>query len=289
MTPRVAQKSNVQVLHMSLPRTGSFSMKAAYEELGMPTYHGFVYIERPQDHLRWFDAVQVKYYGKGKPFTPEDFDDLVGEWAVVSDNPAIGFVEELLQTFPEVSQPYHNLNDQLAHLAIKAKVVLVYRDLDKWYKSYDEGVIRSFFTWKMWAVLNLIEPLQTLKPVTVTRDLQYAMFRCSNQTQWQKNAKLICQEHSEKIRQLVPKERLLEYKLGSGWEPLCKFLDKEIPHKPFPHLNDGKEFELWMRDFQQREVKRGLMAAVRTMRYLIVPVAVSGIALASTRIWRFWA
>ncbi|KAK1445934.1 hypothetical protein CMEL01_10177 [Colletotrichum melonis] len=273
MNSSVAQRSNVQVLHMSLPRTGSFSMKAAYEELGMPTYHGFVYIERPQDHLRWFDAVQAKYYGKGKPFTTEDFDDLVGEWAVVSDNPAIGFAEELLQTYPE---------------AIKAKVVLVCRDLDKWYKSYDEGVIRSFFTWKMWAVLNLIEPLQTLKPVTVTRELQYAMFRCSNQAQWQRNAKLICQEYSEKIRELVPRERLLEYKLGSGWEPLCKFLDKEIPHKPFPHLNDGKEFELWMRDFQQREVKRGLMAAVRTMRYLIVPVAVSGIVLAFTRIWRFW-
>ncbi|KAF4779697.1 endonuclease exonuclease phosphatase family protein [Colletotrichum scovillei] len=213
MTPTVAQSSNVQVLNMSLPRTGSFSMKAAYEELGMPTYHGFVYIERPQDHLRWFDAVQAKYYGNGKPFTTEDFNELVGEWAVVSDNPAIGF----------------------------AKVVLVYRDLDKWYKSYDEGVIRSFFTWKMWAVLNLIEPLQTLKPVTVTRDLQYAMFRCSNRTQWQRNAKLICQEHSEKIRELVPKESLLEYKLGSGWEPLCKFLGKEIPHKPFPHLNDGKD------------------------------------------------
>ncbi|KAK1506516.1 uncharacterized protein CCOS01_16568 [Colletotrichum costaricense] len=219
MTSSVAQRSNVQVLHMSLPRTGSFSMKAAYEELGMPTYHGFVYIERPQDHLRWFDAVQAKYYGKGKPFTTEDFDDLVGEWAVVSDNPVIGFVEELLQTYPEVSQPYHNPKDRLAYQAIRAKVVLVCRDLDKWYKSYDEGVIRSFFPWKMWAVLNLIEPLQTLKPVTVTRDLQYAIFHCSNQTQWQRNSKLICQEHTEKIRELVPKERLLEYKLGSGWEP----------------------------------------------------------------------
>lgn len=24
---------------------------------------------------------------------------------------------------------------------------------------------------------------------------------------------------------------------GDGWEPLCKFLDKEVPHIPFPHLN----------------------------------------------------
>lgn len=167
--------------------------------------------------------------------------------------------------------------------------MLVKRDVSKCYKSYDEGIIRSFFIWKMWAVLHLIEPLQTLKPVTVTRDLQYAMFRCNNQTKWQRNAKMICQEHSEKIRKLVSKERLLEYKLGSEWEPLCIFLDKEISDMPFPHLNGGKVFELRMHDFQQREVKRGLMAAVRIMRYLIVPIAASGIALALTRIWRLWA
>ena len=27
-----------------------------------------------------------------------------------------------------------------------------------------------------------------------------------------------------------------------GWEPLCDFLDVEIPDKPFPHLNDSNEF-----------------------------------------------
>lgn len=100
----MAREPKVQVLHFSMPRTGSFSMKAAYEELGMPTYHGFVYIERPKDQLRWFDAVDAKYYGKGNLFGPEEFNELLGEWAVVSDNPAIGFVEELIATYSEVSK-----------------------------------------------------------------------------------------------------------------------------------------------------------------------------------------
>lgn len=86
-------------------------MKAAYEEFRMPTYHGFAYMERPQDHLRWFDAVQAKYHRKGKLFTTKDFNDLVGEWAVISDNPAIGFVEKLLQTCPAVTHSYHNHKD----------------------------------------------------------------------------------------------------------------------------------------------------------------------------------
>ena len=31
--------------------------------------------------------------------------------------------------------------------------------------------------------------------------------------------------HNEKIRSLVPQDRLLEFHLGDGWDPLCKFLD----------------------------------------------------------------
>jgi hypothetical protein len=39
------------------------------------------------------------------------------------------------------------------------------------------------------------------------------------------------------IRGLVPKERLLEWHIGDGWEPLCKFLGKPVPNVEFPHAN----------------------------------------------------
>lgn len=39
------------------------------------------------------------------------------------------------------------------------------------------------------------------------------------------------------IRGLVPKERLLEWSVEDGWEPLCRFLGKPIPEEPFPHVN----------------------------------------------------
>lgn len=39
------------------------------------------------------------------------------------------------------------------------------------------------------------------------------------------------------IRGLVPKERLLEWSVDEGWEPLCAFLGKEVPDEPFPHAN----------------------------------------------------
>lgn len=39
------------------------------------------------------------------------------------------------------------------------------------------------------------------------------------------------------IRGLVPKERLLEWSVEDGWEPLCEFLGKPVPDEPFPHVN----------------------------------------------------
>lgn len=39
------------------------------------------------------------------------------------------------------------------------------------------------------------------------------------------------------IRGLVPKGRLLEWSADEGWEPLCKFLGKEVPKQPFPRAN----------------------------------------------------
>lgn len=39
------------------------------------------------------------------------------------------------------------------------------------------------------------------------------------------------------VRGLVPKERLLEWEVGDGWEPLCKFLGKPVPEVAFPHSN----------------------------------------------------
>ena len=39
--------------------------------------------------------------------------------------------------------------------------------------------------------------------------------------------------------QRAPKEKLLVLSVKKGWEPLCKFLEKEVPDKPFPWKNIG--------------------------------------------------
>lgn len=54
------------------------------------------------------------------------------------------------------------------------------------------------------------------------------------------------------VRGLVPKERLLEWTVEEGWEPLCAFLDKPVPEELFPHANAaagwaGQEMKLGKR------------------------------------------
>lgn len=45
------------------------------------------------------------------------------------------------------------------------------------------------------------------------------------------------------IRGLDPKERLLEWTVEDGWEPLCEFLGKPIPDEDFPHVNTAEGFD----------------------------------------------
>ena len=80
--------------------------------------------------------------------------------------------------------------------------------------------------------------------------------------------------HNE-VRNVVPADRLLEYKLGEGWDRLCEFLGHEVPNMPFPKLNDGAEFQ----DRLFVIKKLALLRAAKS--YLPVLGALSGIIIAA--------
>lgn len=72
------------------------------------------------------------------------------------------------------------------------------------------------------------------------------MFRCIDSTLdagITKQGKWIYREHCDMIRGMVPPGRLLEWGVEDGWEPLCKFLGKEVPDVEFPRTNDAAGFK----------------------------------------------
>ena len=57
-----------------------------------------------------------------------------------------------------------------------------------------------------------------------------------------------CHAHNQAVMDAVPASRLLVYRPGDGWEPLCAFLDCAVPDTAYPRVNTTAEFkELWRR------------------------------------------
>ena len=86
-----------------------------------------------------------------------------------------------------------------------------------------------------------------------------------------RNARRTYREHYELVRRVTPKERLLEYRLGSGWGPLCEFLGKPVPEVPFPKTN---ETDVLLRQVAELIRRRaGVVLATVVVPLLVVIIA----------------
>jgi hypothetical protein len=88
------------------------------------------------------------------------------------------------------------------------------------------------------------------------------------------NAKEGYDRHYEHVRSLVPKDRLLEYYVKDGWEPLCKFLHVDDPGIEFPR---GNTTDTLNRRFEAA-LKLTLKAIMQRIAVLVFFVFVLGYA-----------
>ncbi|KAM5505622.1 hypothetical protein McaMca56_000269 [Microsporum canis] len=199
---------------------------AALTLLGFNPYHyNEVLKNNNNKHFDlWLKAVRAKYDGIGEPFKGADFDQLLWNYDAVSDDPCCLFVEELVAAYPD------------------AKVILTTRPSDAWLKSMQK-LILEILSWKSWPVLCYFDrefsaPYQALLNRT-TSVLSKGLPPCEPSSQ----PALVqsFEEHNERVRAAVPKERLLEFRADQGWGPLCDFLGVPVPEGKYPHLNSGKD------------------------------------------------
>ena len=54
--------------------------------------------------------------------------------------------------------------------------------------------------------------------------------------------------HTDNVVHTIPKERLLIYQVGEGWNPLCKFLGVPVPAEAFPSENSRADFIARMKE-----------------------------------------
>lgn len=93
--------------------------------------------------------------------------------------------------------------------------------------------------WRLfaWADPDLALPMWRFVGLTFNKKL----FNGGDYTENSKAAQTYA-EHNARVRKICPPDRLLEFKLGSGWEPLCEFLGADVPDVPYPNVNDKKMF-----------------------------------------------
>ena len=48
--------------------------------------------------------------------------------------------------------------------------------------------------------------------------------------------------HNAQVRANAPQHRLLTYRPGDGWEPLCAALGVDVPDEPYPKVNSTSDF-----------------------------------------------
>lgn len=249
-------KCEMKVLALGLPRTGSTSIAEALTILGYKNvYHCSKRFSHQRDWRILSRAADATFpclpTHTGIPFTREDWDELYGPCEATTDAASM-FGPELIATYPD------------------AKVILVERDYDRWHNSVFGGLFPLVWNPMSNFSTTYIEPIIGSVAGTTTRKMILGLFSARTPEEAQRNARSTYLSHGQRIRELVPPEKLLLYRMGEGWEPLCTFLDKEVPDVEFPWLNEADMLKRLAWNIVRRNVTQ---AVVKVSPWAIVLVA----------------
>ena len=224
--PPKASSDGLAVIHVALFRMATRSLAEAYRILGYRTHHGIDDIlGSPWDLIEhaaeatWPDVPNARPRPR---FTRADWDAVwAAEFDIVTDL-ACPFVDQLIAAYPD------------------AKIVVVQRDFDSWWASYQAGVLDKLFAPTQQVIVFLLSYVIGTRAAHAMFKVNYGLFGARSLSEIETNARETYDRYYRTVRDAVPAERRLEYTMGDGWEPLCKFLGKEVPDMPFPRLNDNK-------------------------------------------------
>ena len=174
-------------------------------------------------------------------------------YAAVTDAPASGLVEELLEVYPS------------------ALVICTTRDPGSWLKSMETsqnaatmGFLR-FILFPIPGMRHMPDFIDGLRKQWL--HLYGAADPVTAETYY---------KHIEYLKRVVPEGQLVFVDVKDGWGPLCKALGKEVPKDiDFPRINDSEAIDR----LAKRMVKQGLK------RWGIV-FATVGVALTSYALWK---
>mmetsp|Transcript_21534 Transcript_21534/g.44353 ORF Transcript_21534/g.44353 Transcript_21534/m.44353 type:complete len:321 (+) Transcript_21534:158-1120(+) len=207
-TPEARPPRTVTVAVVGLGRTGSTSFSVALKKLGYAPIHDDEVPEVADIYKSMMD----------ESLTMDEVNAALGRR---------GFDAPFVSTHRYV---------EWAATAPNVKVVLTVRDKTKWAQSWLSVVPAAFIPEQ--------RPFRWIKSISdlsaVNREVMIAVPTNGRPEKYNDVPTLEAgyEAWTDFVRSTVPRDRLLEFDVRKGWEPLCQFLDKPIPDEPFPHIND---------------------------------------------------
>ena len=209
----------MKVIGAGLPRTATTTQMFALEQLKCgPRYHMRDLLMDLEGGLPLWEAAI-----DGQP----NWEAIFGGACSTVDWPSAFFYRELMDYYPD------------------AKVLLSVRGAEEWAHSMQETI------WGMWHGDSVLHYLNKARVVVDPLWARYIdlMSRMNFEPGGAfagatDEAALIdaMERWNERVKADVPAERLLVWTPSEGLEPLCEFLEIELPEDELPRLNDSKAF-----------------------------------------------
>ena len=206
----------MKVIGAGLPRTATLSQKVALEMVGFgPCYHMVNILGDTSLVPVWSDAMHGNV----------DWNEVFAGYEATVDWPGSFFYRELMAAFPE------------------AKVFLSKRDGAAWARSMID-TIWDFF-WGDSLMSDMARARARIDPgwnayIEMMTEMWGRLGIDGNSTA--EDLARIIEDYQDEVVATVPSDRLLVWSVADGWEPLCEFLEIDVPDGPFPRLNDSAQF-----------------------------------------------
>jgi hypothetical protein len=167
-------------------------------------------------------------------FEVRDNPELLPDWEAAARGEAVDWSKVFDRYRSQVDWPGARYWRELAEHFPKAKVILTVRDPDAWFDSVQATIVPFLSARGKHPSphVNAIAEMgtQTIAPIFGDRlsDRDFATRAFKN--------------HIAEVQAEIPADRLLTFDLRDGWEPLCDFLEVDVPEIPFPKTNSSKQF-----------------------------------------------
>jgi hypothetical protein len=200
----------LRVVGAGLPRTGTSSLRHAFEQLlGGPCHHMSAIPGHPFDLGPGWDLALSNR-------TP-DWHALLDGFVGAVDWPASLFWRELASAYPD------------------ALVLLSLRE-DESAQSWLESTEATFLP---------LARMSAAPDWKEGRGLVRCLERFAGTERWDDPQTLLAahDRHNAAVRAAIPRSRLLEWHAAEGWEPLCRALGLPVPSNPFPWRSRREEWK----------------------------------------------